>query len=92
MFSGFVDAAIQGGVVRRIKNGTETKWLLYAQIVTAIGLFMTVFTQSIFWAGLSLCVFTAGNALQEQQSFRSQQKNLVEAMVQQQGCLIRWIT
>ncbi|WP_277584697.1 MFS transporter [Psychrobacillus antarcticus] len=63
MFSGFVDAAIQGGVVRRIKNGTETKWLLYAQIITAVGLFMTVFTQSIFWAGLSLCVFTAGNAL-----------------------------
>ncbi|MFJ8063413.1 MFS transporter [Psychrobacillus sp. NPDC096426] len=63
MFSGFVDAAIQGGVVRRIKNGTETKWLLYAQIITAIGLFLTVFTNSIFWAGLSLCVFTAGNAL-----------------------------
>lgn len=63
MFSGFVDAAIQGGVVRRIKNGTETKWLLYAQIVTAIGLFMTVFTNSIVWAGFSLCVFTAGNAL-----------------------------
>ncbi|WP_391204840.1 MFS transporter [Psychrobacillus sp. L4] len=63
MFSGFVDAAIQGGVVRRIKNGTESTWLLYAQIITAIGLFMTVFTSSIFWAGLSLCVFTAGNAL-----------------------------
>lgn len=63
MFSGFVDAAIQGGVVRRIKNGTETKWLLYAQFVTAIGLFMTVFTNSIIWAGFSLCVFTAGNAL-----------------------------
>lgn len=63
MFSGFVDAAIQGGVIRRIKNGTETKWLLYAQVVTAVGLFLTVFTQSIFWAGLSLCIFTAGNAL-----------------------------
>lgn len=63
MFSGFVDAAIQGGVVRRIKNGTETKWLLYAQIITAVGLFMTVFTNSIIWAGFSLCVFTAGNAL-----------------------------
>ena len=63
MFSGFVDAAIQGGVVRRIKNGTETTWLLYAQVVTAIGLVMTVFTTNIFWAGLSLCVFTAGNAL-----------------------------
>lgn len=63
MFSGFVDAAIQGGVVRRIKNGTETTWLIYAQIVTAIGLIMTVFTTNIFWAGFSLCVFTAGNAL-----------------------------
>lgn len=63
MFSGFVDAAIQGGVVRRIKNGTETTWLLYAQIITAIGLVLTVFTTNIFWAGLSLCVFTAGNAL-----------------------------
>jgi MFS family permease len=63
MFSGFVDAAIQGGVVRRIKNGTETKWLLYAQIITAVGLFLTVFTTNIFWAGFSLCVFTAGNAL-----------------------------
>ncbi|MEK3976809.1 MULTISPECIES: MFS transporter [unclassified Psychrobacillus] len=63
MFSGFVDAAIQGGVVRRIKNGTETTWLIYAQIVTAIGLVMTVFTTNIFWAGFSLCVFTAGNAL-----------------------------
>ena len=48
MFSGFVDAGIQGGVVRRIKNGTETKWLLYAQIITAIGLFMTVFTHEYF--------------------------------------------
>lgn len=63
MFSGFVDAAIQGGVVRRIKNGTETTWLLYAQIITAVGLFITVWTSSIFWAGLTLCVFTAGNAL-----------------------------
>ncbi len=63
MFSGFVDAAIQGGVVRKIKNGTETTWLIYAQVITAIGLFLTLFTTSLFWAGLSLCVFTAGNAL-----------------------------
>ena len=63
MFSGFVDAAIQGGVVRKIKNGTETTWLLLAQVVTAIGLFLTLFSTNLFWAGLSLCVFTAGNAL-----------------------------
>ncbi|MCG3086740.1 MFS transporter [Sporosarcina cyprini] len=63
MASGFVDAAIQGGVVRRVKNGSEAKWILGAQVVTAIGLLMIPFTSSLFWAGFSLSVFTAGNAL-----------------------------
>lgn len=63
MASGFVDAAIQGGVVRRVKNGTETKWIIGAQIVTALGLFLIPFTSSLFWAGFALSVFTAGNAL-----------------------------
>lgn len=63
MASGFVDAAIQGGVVRRVKNGSETKWIIGAQIVTAIGLILIPFTTNIFWAGFALSVFTAGNAL-----------------------------
>jgi|SRR5690554_429332 len=63
MFSGFVDAAIQGGVIRRIKDGTETKWLLGAQIVTALGLFLITLTSNLIMAGLALAVFTAGNAL-----------------------------
>ena len=63
MVSGFVYAAIQGGVVRRIKNGTETKWILGAQIVTAIGLILIPFSTNLFWAGFSLSVFIAGNAL-----------------------------
>lgn len=63
MFSGFVDAAIQGGVVRRIKDGTETKWLIGAQVITAIGLLLIILTANIYTAGLALCVFTAGNAL-----------------------------
>jgi MFS family permease len=63
LFSGLVDAAIQGGVVRRVKDGMETKVIMIAQIVTAAGLALLVFTGSLFWAGLSLCVFTAGNAL-----------------------------
>ena len=63
MASGFVDAAIQGGVVRRVKNGTEAQWIIGAQIVTAIGLVLIPFTNSLFWAGFSLSVFTAGNAL-----------------------------
>ncbi|KZE36987.1 multidrug transporter [Bhargavaea cecembensis] len=63
LFSGLVDAAIQGGVVRRVKDGMETKVIMIAQILTAAGLALMVFTGSLFWAGLSLCVFTAGNAL-----------------------------
>ncbi len=61
--SGLVDAAIQGGVVRRVKNGTEPQWIIGAQVVTAIGLLLIPFTNSLFWAGFSLSVFTAGNAL-----------------------------
>ncbi|MFJ7649587.1 MFS transporter [Lysinibacillus sp. NPDC097279] len=63
MFSGFVDAAIQGGVVRRIKNGSETSWLIGAQIVTAIGMLLFTLTGNLLMAGFALCVFTAGNAL-----------------------------
>lgn len=63
MFSGFVDAAIQGGVVRKIKDGKEASWLIGAQFVTAFGLLLISFTSNLFFAGLALCVFTAGNAL-----------------------------
>ena len=47
MVSGFADAAIQGGVVRRIKDGAETKWLIGAQIVTAVGLFLIVVSSNL---------------------------------------------
>jgi MFS family permease len=63
MASGLVDAVIQGGVVRRVKNGQETKWIMAAQVVTAIGLVLMLFTGSLLWAGFALSVFTAGNAL-----------------------------
>lgn len=63
MASGLVDAIIQGGVVRRVKNGQETKWIMGAQVVTAIGLVLLLFTESLLWAGFALSVFTAGNAL-----------------------------
>lgn len=61
--SGLVDAAIQGGVVRRIKDGTETSWIIGAQVVTALGLFILPFTSSLLFAGVALSTFTAGNAL-----------------------------
>ncbi|MET1015027.1 MAG: MFS transporter [Paenisporosarcina sp.] len=63
MASGLVDAVIQGGVVRKVKNGQETKWIMGAQVVTAIGLVLLLFTESLLWAGFALSVFTAGNAL-----------------------------
>ena len=61
--SGFVDAAIQGGVVRRIKDGAETKWIIGAQFVAAAGLLLLPFTTSLIFAGVALSIFTAGNAL-----------------------------
>ena len=63
MASGLVDATIQGGVVRRVKNGQESQWIMGAQVVTAIGLVLLLFTESLLWAGFALSVFTAGNAL-----------------------------
>lgn len=63
MASGFVDAIVQGGIVRRVKNGTETKWIIGATIVTALGLFLLPFTTSLLWAGVALSIFTGGNAL-----------------------------
>ncbi|WP_017380738.1 MFS transporter [Paenisporosarcina sp. TG-14] len=63
MASGLVDAIVQGGIVRRVKNGQETKWIIGAQVVTAIGLLLMLFTGSLLWAGFALSVFTAGNAL-----------------------------
>lgn len=61
--SGFVDAAIQGGVVRRIKDGAETKWIIGAQFVAAAGLLLLPFTTGLIFAGVALSIFTAGNAL-----------------------------
>ncbi|MGE7920894.1 MFS transporter [Viridibacillus sp. NPDC093762] len=63
LFSGFVDFLVQGGLVRRIKDGSEAKWLMIAQIITASGLLLFPFTTSLAFAGFALCVFTAGNAL-----------------------------
>lgn len=63
MFSGFVDAAIQGVIIRKIKDGSETNWLIGAQIVTAIGLLFITLSTNVVFAGFALCVFTAGNAL-----------------------------
>ena len=63
MASGLVDAAIQGGVVRKVKDGTETTWLYAAQIITAIGLILIPFSDNLLTAGIALSVFTAGNAL-----------------------------
>lgn len=63
LFSGLVDAVVQGGIVRRIKNGTETTWIIWSQVIAAIGLALTFFTTSLVMAGITLCIFTAGNAL-----------------------------
>ncbi|MBN8237204.1 MFS transporter [Halobacillus kuroshimensis] len=63
MVSGLIDAAIQGGVMQKIKDGTETHWIIMGQVVSAGGLLLMPLSFNLWYAGLFLVIFTAGNAL-----------------------------
>ncbi|MEB9505574.1 MFS transporter [Bacillus anthracis] len=61
--SGLVDACIQGGLIRYIRNGDEKRYMIIGQIISATGLFLIPFITNLLWAGICLSIFTAGNAL-----------------------------
>ncbi|MGN5652638.1 MFS transporter [Bacillus sp. Brlt_9] len=61
--SGLVDAFIQGGLIRYIRNGDEKRYIIIGQIISATGLFLIPFITNLLWAGICLSIFTAGNAL-----------------------------
>ncbi|WP_128895047.1 MFS transporter [Longirhabdus pacifica] len=61
--SGLLGALIQGGIVRRIKPGKESQFIMLGLILTASGFFLILLSNNVFTAGLYLCVFGAGNAL-----------------------------
>ncbi|MDR4329806.1 MFS transporter [Bacillus pseudomycoides] len=61
--SGLVDAFIQGGLIRYIRNGDEKRYIIIGQVISATGLFLIPFITNLLWAGICLSIFTAGNAL-----------------------------
>lgn len=60
---GVVGALIQGGVVRRIKKGKETRYLLLGLLLTSFGFFLITFSSNFWTATLYLAIFGVGNAL-----------------------------
>lgn len=63
MFSGLVDALVQGMIIPSIKPGDESRWVVFGQIASGIALFLIPFASSLWTAGMCLALFTGGNAL-----------------------------
>ncbi len=59
---GVVGALIQGGVVRRIKKGSEARYLLLGLLLSALGFFLIIFSSNFWTATIYLAVFGVGNA------------------------------
>lgn len=59
---GIVGAFVQGGVVRRIKKGSESKYVFLGLLLTASGFFLIIFSSNFWSATLFLAVFGIGNA------------------------------
>lgn len=61
--NGVVGAFIQGGVVRKIKKGAETRFMLLGLVLTALGFALIIFSHNFWTATIYLAIFGAGNAL-----------------------------
>lgn len=63
MVNGVIGAIIQGGVVRRIKKGMETRYMTLGLLFTAVGFFLIIYSNSVWTATIYLAIFGIGNAL-----------------------------
>ncbi|MEI7027871.1 MFS transporter [Paenibacillus sp. y28] len=63
LISGIVGALIQGGVVRRVKPGTENRYVLFGLLASAVGFFLLMLADSMLTTAIYLSVFSVGNAL-----------------------------
>lgn len=63
MIGGGVNALLQGGYLRKVKDGEERNVMIVGQIITAIAFIMLPFTMNLFYAGLCLVLLMTGNAL-----------------------------
>lgn len=63
MINGVVGAIIQGGVVRRIRKGSEPRFILIGLLLSAVGFLLINFSVEFWSATFFVAVFGAGNAL-----------------------------
>ncbi len=64
LVSGIVGALVQGGIVRRyVKKGREARTMQIGLILSSLGFFCILLSNSFWTATLYLCIFAVGNAL-----------------------------
>ncbi|WP_280768716.1 MFS transporter [Salipaludibacillus daqingensis] len=61
--SGVILALVQGGLLRKVKTGTEYRWIIVGQLASGLAfLFMAIFF-NMFFAAIYLILFVVGNAV-----------------------------
>lgn len=63
LISGFAGAAVQGGIVRRIRHGSETKAMYLGLILSGIGMFSILLSTNFWTATLFMTLFGASNTV-----------------------------
>lgn len=63
MVGGLINAGLQGGYLRKVKNGKELPVIVTGQIITIIAFIMLPFSMNLMYAGFCLVLLMSGNAL-----------------------------
>lgn len=63
MIGGLINAGLQGGYLRKVKDGKEKPVIITGQILTVIAFILLPFSMNLWYAGLCLVLLMAGNAL-----------------------------
>ncbi|WP_414046821.1 MFS transporter [Macrococcus sp. 18KM445] len=63
MVGGLVNAGLQGGYLRKVKDGQEQPVIIAGQIITIIAFVLLPFSMNLWFAGLCLVLLMTGNAL-----------------------------
>lgn len=60
---GIFNAVVQGGVIRKLKDGQEKPVMILGQVLTFTAFIMLPFMGSLFYAGLCIVLLMVGNAM-----------------------------
>lgn len=63
MIGGLINSGLQGGYLRKVKDGKEKPVIITGQILTVIAFILLPFSMNLWYAGLCLVLLMAGNAL-----------------------------